>query len=350
MTQSELFQTAVKSAKSGDHFKARALLLQLVETHPQHELAWLWLSELIEEPEDKIIALENALTINPNREQSKTRLNRLRQKMIAATLPPIEEVEDDFDNLDFSTEEEKQFDEIKQLFANGRKNKGRQQLATFLYRYANHAEGWWLMAQNADSQPNLLKCLDHLLRINPQHPKAPAIVAKIKPNKGENLMAGRLYERLEQWETAVRYYKLALKSPNNADRLLAKKRLPHLLEQVRLANIKVTNPTLTMLRLALGPTILYALLIMVQAGLNPLQASPLLCLGNIFFFGGLLLLSGLATAPTHPWMMKLRETAVLNNNTMLRIIGILFILLPILLLLFLTISRLLAFEFDPNSL
>ncbi|MCP4422579.1 MAG: hypothetical protein GY805_38705, partial [Chloroflexi bacterium] len=50
------------------------------------------------------------------------------------------------------------------------------------------------------------------------------------------------------------------------------------------------------------------------------------------------------------WIMKLRETAVFHNSTYLRLVGIACILLPILLLLFLTISRLLAFEFDPNSL
>ncbi|VAW39828.1 hypothetical protein MNBD_CHLOROFLEXI01-1498 [hydrothermal vent metagenome] len=350
MTESELFQTAVKIAKSGDRPRARNMLLKLVDSNPNHELAWLWLSELLEESEDKIISLENALTLNPERTQTKNRLNYLRQKYIAETLPSATKTNVDLNELLVSTEEEKRFEKIGRLFANSNLDEGRQQLAAFLHRYGNHTAGWWLMVQHADSQTNLLKSLDHLLRLNAQHPDAPAILAKIKPTGEQTLQVGRLYERLEQWETAVRYYKRALKSPNRADRLLAQKHLPHVKEQVRLANSKVTSPTVTILRLAAGPTILYALLMMVQAGLNPLQISPLLCMGNILFFGGLLLMGSLATKPVHPWIEQLKETAVFNNNTLLRLIGIICIALPILLLLFLTISRLLAYEFDLNSL
>jgi tetratricopeptide (TPR) repeat protein len=350
MTQSDLFQTAVKIAKSGDRRKARNVLLKVVEANPNHELAWLWLSELLEEPENKIISLENALTINPERTQTKTRLKRLRQKQLTETLPTAAEPNVALDDLLIASEEEKRFEQINQLFNNGNLDEARQQLAAFLHRYANHTAGWWLMVQHADSQTNLLKSLDHLLRLNAQHPDAPAILAKIKPEKDETLQVGRLYERLEQWETAVRYYKRALKSPNRADRVLAQKQLPKVQEQVKLANITFTSPTLTILRLAIGPTILYTMLIMVQAGLNPLQISPLLCLGNILFFGGLLLMSGLATQPAHPWIVQLQETAGIKNHTLLRLIGITCVMLPILLLLFLTISRLLAFQFDINSL
>lgn len=350
MTQTELFETAVKIAKSGDRIQARDMLLKLVNHNPDHELAWLWLSQLVEEPEDKIIALENALTINPNRPQSKMRLNQLRQKYNIDTSPPKAEPENVFNYQLLISEEASQFAQIHQLFAAGEHDEGRQMLAAFLRRYANHAEGWWLMAQHADSRSNRLKSLDHLLRLDSQHADAPAMLAQIKPTKEENLRVGRLYERLEQWETAVRYYKLALKSPNNADRLLAKKHLPYVEQQVRLANIKETSPTFTMLRLASGLTILYSLLILVQAGLNPLQVSPLLLLGNMLFFAGLLLLGGLAIKPIHPWIMRLQETAVFNNNLFLHIVGITCVLLPIILLLLLALSRLLAFEFDPNTL
>jgi tetratricopeptide (TPR) repeat protein len=350
MKQSELFRTAVKLAKSGDRSQAQAMLLELVEANPNHELAWLWLSELVEEPEDKIIALENALTINPKRTQTKKRLHRLRQKQAIEAPPATAAPEERFDNPFLATEEESKLEQIDQLFAAGKIDEGRRQLAPFLRCYTNNAAGWWLIVQHADSQANRLKGLDHLLRLNSQHPKVPSILAKIKPTKEEALQVGRLYERLEQWETAVRYYKLALKSPNNADRLLAKKRLPYVEDQVILANIKATSPTATMLRLAIGPTILYTLLTFIQAGLNPLQIPPLLCFGNILFFGGLLLLGGAASNPNHPWITRLQETAVFRNNTQLRLIGIACVLLPILLLLFLTISRLLAFELDLYSM
>jgi tetratricopeptide (TPR) repeat protein len=327
------------------------MLIELVESDPEHELAWLWLSELVADPDDKIVALENALTINPQRSQTQTRLRQLRQKYAAASQPASQHfATNGTSQLHGFTTEETLFAEIKQLFAADKIVKGRQELAGFLRRYSNHEAGWWLMVQYADSQTNLLIALDHLLRLNTAHPNAPKMVGRIKPAKEEYLQMGRLYERLEQWETAVHYYKRALKSPNNADRLLAQKRLPYVEEQLKLTKIKYTSSTATVLRLAIGPTILYGMLVLVQAGLKPTQASPLLCLGSVLFLAGMLLFSALSHAPEHPWLQQLRETAVSQNKMALRAVSLLLILLPIILLLLLAISRLLSFKLDLTGL
>lgn len=341
MKQTELFQTAVKKAKAGERNQARTLLLQLVETEPQHELAWLWLSELVEEPEDKITALENALTLNPQRPQTQKRLALLRQKFQNASQP----ASPTFSSNGYTPNtiaKEIRFAEINKLFAANEIIKGREQLAAFLHRYTDDEAGWWLMVQHADSQANLLTALDHLLRLNAQHPDAPTVIKKIRPTREQCLQMGRLHERLEQWETAVRYYKRALKSPIKPDRLAAQKRLLQAEEQLKLSKIKFTSPTATVLRLALGPTILYAMLVLVQAGLNPLQVSPLLCAGNGLFLAGLLLISSLSYAPEHPWLQKVRDTAVFREDAFFRRIGLILILLPILLLILHGLSRLLA--------
>jgi tetratricopeptide (TPR) repeat protein len=355
MTQKELFETAVIKAKAGDLAQARDLLLALVEKQSQHELAWLWLSELVEAPEDKIIALENALTINPQRSQAQTRLSQLRQKYPQAS----QLAEERFAQNGFAqqmgemlilTEEESRFAEVTHLLATADKERGRQELAAFLRRYSNHEGGWWLMVQHAESQTNLLVALDHLLRLNARHPDAPDYLEHIQPTNEQFLQMGRLNERLERWETAVYYYKRALKSPNNTDRLLAKKRLPQAEDQLKLSRIKVTSPTSTVIRLAIGPTILYGSLVLVQAGLNPLHTSPLLCLGNLAFLAGMLLLGGLSHAPDHPRLQQLRETAVFHNKRNLRWLSLALLLLPILLLLLHTLFRLNAFNLDLNSL
>ncbi|MFZ1397004.1 MAG: hypothetical protein WAS33_08915, partial [Candidatus Promineifilaceae bacterium] len=340
--------------KAGERDQARELLLSLVENNPRHELAWLWLSELVPEPEDKIIALENALTLNPERPQTKTRLAQLRQKYPHLNQPTANHfsLNGHYPNPEalLVTDEELRFAEITELFAQKQVANGRLELAAFLRRYSNHEAGWWLMVQHADSQANLLTALDHLLRLNRQHPEAMRYIESIQPTNEQYLQMARLYERLEVWETAVRYYKRALKSPSNADRLLAKKRLPHVEDQVKLANIKFTSPSATVLRLASGPTLLYTMLVFVQAGLNPLHTPLLLCLGNIAFFAGMLLFSGLAHAPNHPWLDKVRETAVFQNPRTVRLFSLALILLPILLLLLHAIARLRAFNLNLNDL
>ncbi|MCA9955633.1 MAG: hypothetical protein KC434_12980, partial [Anaerolineales bacterium] len=257
--QAEVAETAVKQAKAGERTQARNLLLELVELEPKHELAWLWLSELVEEPEDKIIALENALTINPHRPQTQARLSKLRAKYEAARQPAAEH----FATNGFSvvaTIEEVEIAEIQQELTNGQMQAGREQLAGFLRRYANHEAGWWLMVKYADTQSNQLIALDHVLRLNRQHPEAPMVLDQITPTVKDSLALGRIYERLEQWEKSEYYYKRALVSSSNADRLLAKKHLTHVSEQVRLGNIKYTSPAATVVRLAAGPMLLYTLL------------------------------------------------------------------------------------------
>jgi tetratricopeptide (TPR) repeat protein len=80
-----ILRRAIQAAKGGRRDEAQRLLLQLVEADPRQELAWLWLSELVEDPQDKIIALENALALN-HRPVVAQRLAKLREQFEP---PPI---------------------------------------------------------------------------------------------------------------------------------------------------------------------------------------------------------------------------------------------------------------------
>jgi hypothetical protein len=55
----------------------------VVEAEPQNEMAWMWLTGLVDELEDKIIACENVLTINPNNKKVGAYLERLLQQKAA---------------------------------------------------------------------------------------------------------------------------------------------------------------------------------------------------------------------------------------------------------------------------
>lgn len=60
-----LLQEGIAAAERGDKPAARDLLSQVVEVDPQIEEAWLWLSEVVSEPQERQICLENVLVINP---------------------------------------------------------------------------------------------------------------------------------------------------------------------------------------------------------------------------------------------------------------------------------------------
>jgi len=80
VTSTELLSRGVEAARAGRKAEARELLVQVVEIDPQSEIAWMWLSGLMEDLEDRIIACENVLTINPANVKVKTYLESLRRE------------------------------------------------------------------------------------------------------------------------------------------------------------------------------------------------------------------------------------------------------------------------------
>ena len=70
MDTSDLLRQAVGLARAGKKDTARDVFLRVVEEDPHNELAWMWLAGLVDSLEDKIIACENVLTINPSNEKA----------------------------------------------------------------------------------------------------------------------------------------------------------------------------------------------------------------------------------------------------------------------------------------
>lgn len=77
MISAELLRQAVDAARAGRRTEARDLFIQVVDSEPRNEIAWMWLTGLVDDLEDKIIACENVLAINPANEKVKAYLQRL---------------------------------------------------------------------------------------------------------------------------------------------------------------------------------------------------------------------------------------------------------------------------------
>jgi tetratricopeptide (TPR) repeat protein len=76
--QAALYQEAVWAYKNGRHPQARQYLHQLVRQNPSHLKAWLGLAQVAHSPAEKIVALETALTLNPEHEKAAIHLKKLR--------------------------------------------------------------------------------------------------------------------------------------------------------------------------------------------------------------------------------------------------------------------------------
>jgi tetratricopeptide (TPR) repeat protein len=85
-----IVQAGIRAYKAGNKDEARALLLKATDIDQYNEDAWLWLSGLLESPEEQRQCLENVLVINPANERARKGLDYLlgKAKPAPASEPP----------------------------------------------------------------------------------------------------------------------------------------------------------------------------------------------------------------------------------------------------------------------
>lgn len=66
----ELLAGGIQAARDGNRSEARRLLAQAIKVNPRSEVAWLWMSGVLEKPEDRIRSLQQVLNINPKNEMA----------------------------------------------------------------------------------------------------------------------------------------------------------------------------------------------------------------------------------------------------------------------------------------
>lgn len=86
---SELLQQGIEAAKAKKADEAVALLRRVVELDPRNEMAWLWLSEVLDTDEQRILCLENVLAINPDNYHARRGLASLNRR--GTTIKPLPE-------------------------------------------------------------------------------------------------------------------------------------------------------------------------------------------------------------------------------------------------------------------
>ncbi len=80
----DLLQQGITAAKAQRVDEARRTLMRVVELDDHNEQAWLWLSGVVESPDDRRVCLENVLTINPDNALAQSGLRWLNEHAPAA--------------------------------------------------------------------------------------------------------------------------------------------------------------------------------------------------------------------------------------------------------------------------
>lgn len=83
----QLFERGVAAARSGQRRLAAGLLARAVQCDPRHEQAWLWLSGVVDDPEQIVFCLRTVLEIDPDNDRARRGLAWLEQRSPAPESP-----------------------------------------------------------------------------------------------------------------------------------------------------------------------------------------------------------------------------------------------------------------------
>jgi tetratricopeptide (TPR) repeat protein len=341
-SQAELLQQAIQAARAGQKSEARDLLLELVDIDPHNEMAWMWLSGLVDSLEDRIIACENVLTINPGNEKVRTYLASLQRQYEPTLLA-------------------KKNDEALSLFAQAKacaeqkdRNQALQLARQAVEKRADYEDAWLLIARLSPAVDQRIAALEKALQLNPSNPKTASALERARHLRDDPMSAARRLEQLGKYTEAIQAYEsLARRTKDTQNFDYIYKQITRI-EGLRKENIRHVAPTTSIARLTFGWPLLYFSLALIQMGLNPFRhLSLLLLLGLPIVTVGSFLLSLAEIRSTNiVWQRVFNEHG--DGSSFARLVastaGWFLVIVPHVLLLFDSLKRLQSFKIPPMPL
>lgn len=341
MSSSEIVKRAIQSARAGRRSEARDLLIEVVESDPQNETAWMWLSGLVDSLEDRIIACENVLTLDPANEKVRaylTALQRHQQSVVAR----------------------KSIDQATVLLqqAKGLIERNDVDSAVRLARQAlekcNDLEDAWLLIAKCSSDLNeQIMAFEKARQLNPSNPQTVSALQQAKYLRANPLARAQRMEQAGRFEDALNAYKeLAGKARNSREFDHIYKQIIRL-EGLREEKIHYVAPSSSIKRLTFAWPLLYGSLVLVQVGLDPIAHPALyLWLGLPLVIVGSFLLSLAEVRSNHILWQKLFSEHS-DGSSFARLVaaaaGWFLVLLPHVLILLDSLNRLQSFKIPPGS-
>ena len=257
MSSAEVLQKAILAARAGQKVEARDLLIGLVEVDPRNEMAWMWLSGLVDSLEDRIIACENVLTINPANEKVRTYLTELQKRHQSSIA-------------------QKNIAEAVGLFNRAKSHADRKEMEAALdlarqalEKHEAYQEAWLLIGRVSPDIDEQITALEKAYNLNPSHPKIASALEQLQYLKSNPMSVAARLEQSGMFEEALNVYNgLAAKTKNSKEFDHIYKQIVRI-EALQSEKIRYVAPTSTIARLTFAWPLLYLSLAIVQMGLNP---------------------------------------------------------------------------------
>jgi tetratricopeptide (TPR) repeat protein len=257
-SSSEKVRQAIQLARAGQRIEARDLLLEVVEADSHNETAWMWLSGLVDTLEDRMIACENVLTINPANEKVRAYLAELQRQYQAELV-------------------RKNVEEAADLLGQAKAYAQRNEIDSALQfahraveRHYAYEEAWLFIGQISSDPDQQIAAFEKANQLNPSNPESAAGLQQAKYVKANPLSRATQLEQAGKFEDALEAYKeLAGKARNSQEFDHIYKQILRL-EGLRNENIRYVAPSSSIRRLTFVWPLLYFSFALIQVGLNPI--------------------------------------------------------------------------------
>jgi tetratricopeptide (TPR) repeat protein len=326
MDTTNLLREGIAAVKAGQRQYARELFLELVELDPTNDLAWMWLSGLLDSREEQIKALENSLAISKGGPELEKGLHHLGHPEIGPELA--------------------RFRSAVKLIEAGNRSRGRTILEQIIAENKDNERAWMAMSGLSEDDEEQVTALENVIRINPNNFKARERLTTVQHKLYQHyLQLGRVYQRRGELKQAIGAYQSAERFASTGSfRAAAQQRWQMIQSVGQDRRMKTSHSTVTLVRMAIGPPLIFVILVFIQSGLNTGQMLTFIfCLSGLAVTLGSLLAVASTYTPYHPlWIRIWGEKGLTDNRKriLLRNLGILIMLVPFIAWLLSAIGRL----------
>jgi len=340
MDSTELLRQAIQAARAGRELTARDLFQDVVRIDPGNEVAWMWLSGLLDPLEDRIAACERVLSINSGNLQARAYLEKLRKEY---------EVERQKRKTDLDGEVE----QIRLMVENGQQAGALFLVQNILNEDNSHKAAWMLFADLSPSIDEKVRAYKAVVQIDPSDKLAADELRRYRYFQRNPLELAASYEEDGDFDKAMELYnELAIRAGTSPEFDRIHKHIVRL-EDKKIENLRHIKPSFTILRLSAGLPLLYILEIFIQEGLNPIKhPTPDLWLGIPLVILGSFLLTVAGVRMHHVvwrrWFGQEGERGSSTMRTLVAAAGWTLVLTPHLLLMWDSFLRLQSFQIPMN--
>lgn len=339
MSSAETLQRAIQAARAGRKEEARDLLIEIVDADPQNEMAWMWLAGLVDSLEDRIIACENVLTINPANEKVRTYLTQLQQKRDSSLAKK---------NLADAT---RLLNEAK-AHAVALSFRSALQLARqAVEKHELYEDAWLLIGRISPDIDQRVMALEKAYEINPSNPDTASTLKQVRYLKTNPMNAAAQLEQSGKLDEALEAYQALASKARSSQEFDQIYRQIIRIEGLQKEKIRYVAPASSIARLTFSWPSVYLSLALVQMGLNPFAHPAFyLLLGLPFVVLGSFLLALAEVRSRHVvWQTLFDEHGDGSDfaRLVMATVGWFLILLPHILLVLDSLNRLRNFKIPP---